>query len=180
MDSCTHFSWVLEAESLGEEENTHLAFSRYRWASLQSVRAILSSYCRVKAWAACCMTSNKSSTKELDKQSNFIQKASKQRRWQTSVLKRHLEKVHNSGFFYVRRRDGRCLKSGSDWRLQTSGRHRGLERDGETSLLLANTFQLLWSQSWGSYKPLIITTCPHTILISLGGSFRHGGCSSNS
>lgn len=52
------------------------------------------------------MTANKSfSVKGVRaSKSDFIWKASKPRRWKTSVLKNHPDKIQNSGFFYVRRR----------------------------------------------------------------------------
>lgn len=104
------------------------AFSRYCWTSFQSECLILYSHCYwVKAWTACHMTSNKLSNKELDKKSNFIRKASEQRRWQTSVLKNHLEKAQNSGFFFNVRGEGngKWLKSGGDRWPQSSGHHQG-------------------------------------------------------
>lgn len=92
---------------------------------------------QVTARTACHMTASKSSDKEWGKESDFIRKASKPRRWQTSVLKKHLEKVQNSGFFYVRGMGNkRNLGAGGDWWLQISGLQQGSEGDDETSLLL--------------------------------------------
>lgn len=41
------------------------------------------------------------------KENDIIQKASKLIRWQTSVLKNHLNKVQNSHFFYVKGMGGK-------------------------------------------------------------------------
>ena len=68
-----------------------------------------------------------------------IQKASKLRRWQTNVLKNHLNSGQNSSFFYAR--EGGCrreLRSGSDGPSQTSGCQQGSKEGCENSLLLVH------------------------------------------
>lgn len=45
-------------------------------------------------------------TGSWDKENDFIQKARKPRRSQTSILENHLEKLQNSGFLYARGREG--------------------------------------------------------------------------
>lgn len=64
------------------------------------------------------------------KESDFIWKASRPRRWQTRVLKHHLNRGLMSSFSYTEEVGG--LRSGGDDQPHTSGRQRGSEEGSET------------------------------------------------
>lgn len=83
-------------------------------------------YNQVKAYTVHHMTKISWVSKSWSKERDFIWKASKLRRWQTRVLKNHLEKVENSVFFYVRGRGERVVFKIGRWLMTediwTSGR----------------------------------------------------------
>lgn len=59
----------------------------------------------MKAHTAHHTTISKLRDKDLGQQKQLYSEGQQMRRWQSSVLKNHLEKVQNSDFFYVRGRE---------------------------------------------------------------------------
>lgn len=85
--------------------------------------------------------------------SDFLQKASKVRRWQTSGLKNHLNSRENSSFFYVR--EGvirRSVRSESDRWSQTSACQQRPKEVCENTLFLVRWLWLRWVWSLWSCR----------------------------